>query len=119
MPCDAVTLGEWFERHGEIATIGGVAYLAELANNTPSAANVKAYAGIVREKSVLRKLIEVGTQRQFRLLEALAAEMVQTVFAEFPLVQEVELRVQKMCPPMNAIVASVGVQITRRRIRRT
>lgn len=62
MPCDAVTLGEWFERHGEIATIGGVAYLAELANNTPSAANVKAYAGIVREKSVLRKLIEVGTQ---------------------------------------------------------
>ncbi|HJP98076.1 MAG TPA: DnaB-like helicase N-terminal domain-containing protein, partial [Rhodanobacteraceae bacterium] len=37
-PCDAVTLGEWFERHGETASVGGAAYLAELANNTPSAA---------------------------------------------------------------------------------
>ena len=61
-PCDAVTLGEWFERHGETAQVGGVAYLAELANNTPSAANITAYADIVRDKSVLRKLIEAGTQ---------------------------------------------------------
>jgi replicative DNA helicase len=61
-PCDAVTLGEWFERHGESANVGGVAYLAELANNTPSAANIAAYADIVRDKSVLRKLIEAGTQ---------------------------------------------------------
>ena len=61
-PCDAVTLGEWFERHGETANVGGVAYLAELANNTPSAANIVAYADIVRDKSVLRKLIEAGTQ---------------------------------------------------------
>jgi len=61
-PCDAVTLGEWFERHGETANIGGVAYLAELANNTPSAANIAAYADIVRDKAVLRKLIEAGTQ---------------------------------------------------------
>jgi replicative DNA helicase len=61
-PCDAVTLGEWFERHGETANVGGVAYLAELANNTPSAANIAAHADIVRDKSVLRKLIEAGTQ---------------------------------------------------------
>src|SRR6185312_10586855 len=61
-PCDAVTLGEWFERHGETANIGGVAYLAEPANNTPSAANIAAYADIVRDKAVLRKLIEAGTQ---------------------------------------------------------
>ncbi|HJR12150.1 MAG TPA: replicative DNA helicase [Rhodanobacteraceae bacterium] len=61
-PCDAVTLGEWFERHGETTNIGGVAYLAELANNTPSAANIAAYADIVRDKAVLRKLIEAGTQ---------------------------------------------------------
>ncbi|HEU0276671.1 MAG TPA: replicative DNA helicase [Rhodanobacteraceae bacterium] len=61
-PCDAVTLGEWFERHGEANAIGGAAYLAELANNTPSAANIRAYADIVRDKSVLRKLIEAGTE---------------------------------------------------------
>ena len=61
-PCDAVTLGEWFERHGETAAIGGPAYLAELASNTPSAANIAAYADIVRDKAVLRKLIEAGTR---------------------------------------------------------
>ena len=61
-PPDAVTLGEWFERNGEAATIGGAAYLAELANTTPSAANISAYATIVRDKSVLRQLIEASTQ---------------------------------------------------------
>ena len=61
-PRDAVTLGEWFERHGETPSIGGVAYLAELANSTPSAANILAYASIVRDKSVLRQLIEASTQ---------------------------------------------------------
>jgi replicative DNA helicase len=61
-PLDAVTLGEWFERHGESLTMGGPAYLAELANNTPSAANIAAYAQIVRDKSVLRQLIEVSTK---------------------------------------------------------
>src|SRR5690348_538126 len=61
-PSDAVTLGEWFERNGEIATIGGPAYLADLANNIPSAANITAYADIVRDKATLRNLIEAGTR---------------------------------------------------------
>ena len=42
--------------------IGGSGYLIELASTTPSAANIRAYAEIVREKSVLRQLIEVGTE---------------------------------------------------------
>ncbi len=61
-PCDAVTLGEWFERNGESDTIGGPAYLADLANNIPSAANITAYADIVRDKALLRDLIEAGTR---------------------------------------------------------
>ncbi|HMM56722.1 MAG: replicative DNA helicase [Xanthomonadales bacterium PRO7] len=61
-PCDAVTLGEWFESSGLADEVGGVAYVIQLANSTPSAANILAYAGIVREKSVLRQLIEAGTQ---------------------------------------------------------
>ncbi|MCB1559647.1 MAG: replicative DNA helicase [Xanthomonadales bacterium] len=60
-PFDAVTLGEWLESRGKDAEIGGSAYLIELAATTPSAANIKAYADIVREKSILRQLIEVGT----------------------------------------------------------
>lgn len=60
-PCDAVTLGEWLESREMMDDIGGVGYLIELANNTPSAVNVAAYAGIVREKSVLRQLIHVSS----------------------------------------------------------
>lgn len=61
-PFDAVTLGEWFEANGLSEQIGGTGYLIELASSTPSAANIKAYAEIVREKAVLRQLIEAGTE---------------------------------------------------------
>ncbi|KFN48979.1 replicative DNA helicase [Arenimonas composti] len=61
-PFDAVTLGEWFESNGLSEQIGGTGYLVELAASTPSAANIRAYAEIVREKSVLRQLIEAGTE---------------------------------------------------------
>ena len=64
---------------------------------------------------VAKRLVEVGTQEQFRLLEALAARMARLVLAEFPSVEEVTLRVQKVFPPMNAIAASVGIEITRMR----
>src|SRR5690554_41403 len=60
-PYDAVTLGEWFESQGLAGEVAGGAYLVELASTTPSAANIKAYAEIVRDKAVLRQLIEVGT----------------------------------------------------------
>ncbi len=61
-PCDAVTVCEWFESHGKTDQIDGGNYISQLANNTPSAANVGAYADIVREKSILRSLIDVGAQ---------------------------------------------------------
>ncbi len=60
-PFDVVTLSEWLGARGELANAGGLAYLATLAKNTPSAANIRAYASIVRERSVLRALIRVGT----------------------------------------------------------
>ncbi|MGO4549969.1 replicative DNA helicase [Lysobacter sp. 2RAF19] len=61
-PYDAVTLGEWFESMGLAEQVAGGAYLIELASTTPSAANIKAYAEIVRDKAVLRQLIDVGTE---------------------------------------------------------
>ncbi|MBS0213198.1 MAG: replicative DNA helicase [Proteobacteria bacterium] len=61
-PFDVVTLGEWFDADGSAEQIGGSAYLIELASTTPSAANIAAYAEIVREKAMLRRLIEAGTQ---------------------------------------------------------
>ena len=60
-PFDAVTLGEWFESQGKLEQVGDGAYLIELASTTPSAANISAYAEIVRDKAVLRQLIQVGT----------------------------------------------------------
>jgi replicative DNA helicase len=61
-PYDAVTLGEWFEAQGQSDLIAGGAYLIELASSTPSAANITAYAEIVRDKAVMRQLIDVGTE---------------------------------------------------------
>jgi len=61
-PSDAVTVTEWFEARGKIERIDGGAYVAQLANTTPSAANIKAYAAIVREKSILRSLIDASAQ---------------------------------------------------------
>ena len=60
-PFDVVTLAEWLERTGQLEDAGGLPYLGVIATGTPSAANVKAYAKIVRERSVLRQLISVGT----------------------------------------------------------
>jgi len=59
-PLDLVTLSEVLEKQGVLEDVGGFAYLADLAKNTPSAANINAYAEIVREKAVLRNVIEVG-----------------------------------------------------------
>ena len=60
-PYDVVTLAEWLERNELLETVGGLQYLAELTENTPSAANIAAYADIVRERSVLRALVRAGT----------------------------------------------------------
>ena len=61
-PFDVITLGEVLENSGVLEQAGGMAYLAELARNTPSASNIKAYAEIVRDRSVLRQMIQVSNE---------------------------------------------------------
>ena len=60
-PFDVITLSEALDTAGQLEEAGGLAYLGMLAKDTPSAANIVAYANIVRDKSVLRQLIHVGT----------------------------------------------------------
>jgi len=60
-PFDVVTVSEMLETMGEIDTVGGLAYVGMLAKDTPTAANIDSYAKIVRDRSVLRQLIHVGT----------------------------------------------------------
>lgn len=62
VPFDVITISETLEATGELETIGGLSYLGMLAKDTPSAANIVSYANIVRDRSVLRQLIHVGTQ---------------------------------------------------------
>lgn len=61
-PTDSVTVAEWFEAQGRAAEVEGGAYLVEMANTTASAANIVAYAEIVKEKANLRAGIEAGTR---------------------------------------------------------
>ena len=61
-PYDVVTVSEWVGSRGDLESIGGLAYLSILANDTPTAVNIKAYANIVREYSILRSLIQVGNE---------------------------------------------------------
>ncbi len=60
-PADVITVSESLESSAELQNIGGLSYLGGLAQNTPSAANIRRYAEIVRERSVMRKLVQVGT----------------------------------------------------------
>lgn len=61
-PFDVVTISERLEAAGELEDAGGLAFITALARNTPSAANIRAYADIVHERSVMRQLIHVGTE---------------------------------------------------------
>jgi replicative DNA helicase len=61
-PADVVTVSEWLDKNHELANAGGLSYLASLANNTPSAANISAYANIVRERALLRNLIHASNR---------------------------------------------------------
>ncbi len=61
-PADVVTVYESIEQSNEIDQTGGLGYLGEIANATPSAANIRRYAEIVRERAILRQLVTVGDE---------------------------------------------------------
>ncbi|PJC85286.1 replicative DNA helicase [Vibrio sp. HA2012] len=61
-PLDLITLSEYLEQREQLEDVGGFAYLADLAKNTPSAANINAYADIVAERALVRNLIGVANE---------------------------------------------------------
>ncbi len=78
-PCDVVVLSEFLDKRDELEQAGGLEYLATLANETPGSANARAYANIVRERAMLRSLIEVGNEiagQAFRTEGRTAADVV-------------------------------------------
>src|SRR5580692_11540241 len=61
-PADAVTVAAELTRRGELARGGGADYLHTVIASVPTAANAGYYAKIVRERSIMRRLVEVGTR---------------------------------------------------------
>ena len=61
-PVDVITVAESLDLAGQGSETGGLAYLGELAANTPSAANIRRYAEIVRERAILRQLVTAGDE---------------------------------------------------------
>lgn len=61
-PADVVTVSESIESSEDKDKIGGITYLGQLAQNTPSAHNIRRYAELVRERAVMRKLVTVGNE---------------------------------------------------------
>ena len=61
-PADIITVQEVLERNDQLSHAGGFEYLLTLAQSTPSAANIRRYAEIVRERSIIRQLADIGTE---------------------------------------------------------
>ena len=61
-PLDVVTLSEELDRVGELDNAGGLEYLVDLARNTPSASNIRAYSEIVRDRALLRQMITAANE---------------------------------------------------------
>ncbi len=61
-PADVVTVAESLENSAELQNVGGLAYIGTIVQNTPSAANIRRYAEIIRERSIMRNLAQVGAQ---------------------------------------------------------
>ncbi len=61
-PADPITVAAELQKRGELQRIGGAPYLHTLSANVPIAANAGYYAEIVRDKAILRRLVEAGTR---------------------------------------------------------
>lgn len=61
-PIDLITVSESLERNGHLESVGGMAYLGSITKNTPSAANIRHYGEIVRDRAILRRLITLCNQ---------------------------------------------------------
>jgi len=61
-PCDIITVSEVLEKKGSLETAGNLEYIVDIVNNSLGSANITTYADIIRDRSILRQLANVGTQ---------------------------------------------------------
>jgi dihydroneopterin aldolase len=87
---------------------------AELAVDLTPAATSDELDSTIDYGLVARRIVEVGTQGRVNLIERLAGQIAQTLLREFP-AQQVRVRVRKLTPPLEGLVGTPSVELTRRR----
>lgn len=87
---------------------------AELSVDLASAALSDDLAATVDYGAVARRIVEIGTQGRVNLIERLAGLIAQALLREFP-AREVRVRVRKLAPPLEGLVGTPAVELTRRR----
>lgn len=99
-PVDAITVGDELQRRGDLLKVGGPAFVHQLAEEVPTAANVEFYAEIVRERAIARRLLGAG----LKIVEA-AAGAVDDVDA---LVESARAEVDRVSPRVHRHTGWVG-----------
>lgn len=113
-PADVITVSEAIEQAGLTDETGGLAYLGELAANTPSAANIRRYAEIVRERAVLRHLVVAGDEIATDALNPLgrdAKELLDTAEQKVFAIAEMGARSQQGFVHINPLLTQVVERI--------
>lgn len=106
-PLDVVTISEHLERDGYLESIGGLAYLAELARNTPSATNIVAYATIVREHQRRRQLANMGRDLSQQALDGkeLSKALIEAIERQlFALAEDPQSQVRGIRPALSSAI---------------
>ena len=113
-PADVITVSEAIEQAGLTDETGGLVYLGELAANTPSAANIRRYAEIVRERAVLRHLVVAGDEIATDALNPLgrdAKELLDTAEQKVFAIAEMGARSQQGFVHINPLLTQVVERI--------
>lgn len=109
-PADAVTVRDYLDQLGELDASGGADYLARIVEDTSSAANIRAYAEIVRDKALLRRLIEVGGDISASAYETegrMASELVDLAEQRVFQIADQGARVGGFAPLKNILPATI------------
>jgi replicative DNA helicase len=114
-PADVITVHEQLQSHGKADDVGGLAYLNDLAQSVPSAANLRRYAEIVRERAILRKLIsasdEIATQA-FNPQGRTVATILDEAEGKILKIGEEGARQRQGFQPINQLVVSLIDRVT-------
>jgi replicative DNA helicase len=114
-PADVITVYQTLQADGLVDDAGGLQYLHDLANNTPSSANIRGYADAVRDRALLRGLMAVGQQAieaaTTRRAGRPPAEVVREVESALSLVLEAGLAGDEATPSLVATLGEVREEI--------